>query len=295
VSTIYTEHADAESFLAVARPALERQECANGLMLGVCLRLVQEPNAYGSQPFFATGESAGDLRVAAVMTPPYRLQLYAEDDRDLAAVEQVADALLRGKWPVPGVLAREAVAEAFASLWHNKTGTGNSTSLRMRLYELRQVIEPACPPGTFRPAMAEDLPLVRQWAYGFHEACFHDGRQEQSMRGAEESVKTGRLFLWVDGVPRSMAGRSRPTPHTESVGFVYTPPDQRGKGYATAVVARLSQTILDDGKQFCTLHADLSNPTSNSIYQRIGYTAVADVVQLDFVPEADSAPARPAS
>jgi predicted GNAT family acetyltransferase len=294
VSTIYTEYPDAESFLAVARPALERQECANGLMLGVCLRLVDQPLAYGSQPYFATVASAGGLRVAAAMTPPFRLLAYAEDDCDSAALELVADALLRGKWPVPGVLARQAVAEAFASLWRSKAGAGCSTSLRLRLYELRQVVHPRYPPGEFRPAAVEDIPLVRQWACGFHEECFRDEWHEQSMKSAEEKVKSGGLFLWVDGVPASMAARTRPTPHGESVSFVYTPPGQREKGYATAVVAHLSQRILDAGKQFCTLYADLGNPTSNSIYQRIGYTAVADVVQLDFEREAANPEVQPA-
>ena len=293
--TIYTEHPDAESFLDVARAALERQECVHGLMLGVCLRLVHEPYAYGSQPYLATVESAGGLRVAAVMTPPFRLQVFAEEDRDAAAVELVADALLRGKWQVPGVLAREAVAETFASIWRRKTGAGYSIGLRPRLYELRQVVHPSYPSGTFRQAVVEEMELVRQWAYGFHEECFRDERHEQSMRSAEEKVKSGSLFLWVDGVPTSMAARTRPTPHGESVSFVYTPRSQRGKGYGTAVVAQVSQRILDDGKQFCTLYADLSNPTSNSIYQRIGYTAVADVVELDFTCEADNALVPPAS
>jgi len=86
----------------------------------------------------------------------------------------------------------------------------------------------------------------------------------------------GRRRAEVDG------RRTRPTPHGEAIGFVYTPPSERRKGYASAVVARLSQRILDEGKLFCTLYTDLSNPTSNSIYQKVGYRAVADVVDIEF-------------
>jgi predicted GNAT family acetyltransferase len=111
---------------------------------------------------------------------------------------------------------------------------------------------------------------------------FDGGRYEQAMRSAEEKVQNGTLYLWVDGVPRSMAARTLPTPHGEAVGFVYTPPSQRRKGYASALVARLSQSILDDGKQFCTLYTDLANPASNRIYQQIGYSAIADVVEFVF-------------
>ncbi len=279
---IYTEHPNAKSFLAIARAALERRESVNGLMLGISLRLVSQPTAYGSQPYLATVESDAGLRIVAVMTPPYKLQLYAEDECDLTGLEWVADALLRGSWPVPGVMAGEAVAEAFASIWCRQTGASYHTTMRQGIYELRHVVHPPYPAGEFRPAVAEDIELVRQWARGFHQDCFGDDRAEQSMTAAEEAAKKRDLFLWVDGVPASMAARRRPTPHGEAVSHVYTPPDQRRKGYATAVVARVSQRILDDGKQFCTLYTNLANPTSNSIYQKIGYTRVADVVDVDF-------------
>jgi predicted GNAT family acetyltransferase len=79
-----------------------------------------------------------------------------------------------------------------------------------------------------------------------------------------------------------MAARTRPTPRGESISYVYTPPEHRRRGYATAVVARLSQEILDEGKQFCSLYTDLSNATSNSIYRKIGYRPIADVIEMHF-------------
>ncbi|NJR12386.1 GNAT family N-acetyltransferase [bacterium] len=60
------------------------------------------------------------------------------------------------------------------------------------------------------------------------------------------------------------------------IGGVYTPPEQRGHGYASALTAALSQALLDDGLRFCTLNTDLKNPTSNKIYPAIGYYLVAD-------------------
>lgn len=278
----YREYGDAESFLKVTRGALERHEAANGLMFGLVLRLIHEPNAYGSQPYYATVESAAGLQVAALMTPPFKLQIYAELGYDRAGLELVAEALLRGEWPVPGVMARQAVAEAFAALWRDRTGAGHRIGMRQRIYELRQVVPPDYPPGEFRPAAVEDIELARQWGRGFYEDCFGDEHYERTMATAEEMVKNGTLFMWADGAPRSMAGRTRPTPHGEAVSFVYTPPGERRKGYATAVVARLSQQILDEGKLFCTLYTDLSNPTSNSIYQKVGYRPIADVIDINF-------------
>jgi len=279
---VYTEYRDAESFLGVTRAALERHEAANGLMLGLALRLVHEPDAYGSQPYYATVESAAGLRVAALMTPPYKLQVYAPQDRDWAGIGLVAGALLRGGWPVPGVMAHQAVGEAFASIWRARTGASCQIGMQQRIYELRQVAPPHYPAGEFRPAAVEEIDLLRQWARGFYDDCFADGRSERTVAGVEQRIKDGTVFLWVDGLPRSMAARTRPTPHGEALSFVYTPPDQRRKGYASAVVARLSQRVLDDGKLFCTLYTDLSNPTSNSIYQKIGYTPIADVIEIEF-------------
>jgi predicted GNAT family acetyltransferase len=287
---IYTEHRDAEGFLSVAHETLESSESVHGLMLGICLRLVGEPKAYGSDPYLATVESAGVLRVAAVMTPPYKLQLYSEEGYESAGSELIAGGLLGGRWSVPGVLAREGAARAFAATWCRRTKEDFRIGMRQRVYELREVVHPAYPPGEFRQAAASDVDVARQWARAFHRDCFDDGREAQSVRAAEEKLKGGDLFFWVDGVPRSMAATTRPTPHGAAISFVYTPPSNRRRGYGTAVVARLSQRLLDEGKQFTTLYTDLSNPTSNSIYGRVGYTGVADVVDVHF-----DRPARPLS
>jgi GNAT superfamily N-acetyltransferase len=66
---------------------------------------------------------------------------------------------------------------------------------------------------------------------------------------------------------------------------VYTPPELRRQGFATAYVARLSKELLDEGFAFCVLFTDLANPTSNSIYARIGYQAVGDFTLYRFEAE----------
>ena len=90
-------------------------------------------------------------------------------------------------------------------------------------------------------------------------------------------------MIWeADGKPVSMAGYSGPTPNGIRIGAVYTPKDQRRKGYASACTAGLSQHLLDLGFQFCFLFTDLLNPTSNHIYQQIGFEPVSDVDQYSF-------------
>ena len=79
-----------------------------------------------------------------------------------------------------------------------------------------------------------------------------------------------------------MASSNRPTPNGIAVNLVYTPPEKRGRGYATACVAGVSQRQLDGGKTFCTLFTDLANPTSNAVYQRVGYQPLADFAEITF-------------
>jgi predicted GNAT family acetyltransferase len=93
----------------------------------------------------------------------------------------------------------------------------------------------------------------------------------------------GGFLLWVDGGETvSVSGWGGPTPNGIRVGPVYTPPELRGRGYATALVAELSQSLLDGGRSFVFLYTDLANPTSNAIYERIGYRMVCESAEIAF-------------
>lgn len=95
-------------------------------------------------------------------------------------------------------------------------------------------------------------------------------------------LSRGGLWLWVNQQPVAMAGSAQPTPHGIRISRVYTPSEHRRRGYATALVAQLSQHLLDSGRQFCFLFTDLANPTSNSIYRKIGYEGVCDYAEYRF-------------
>lgn len=87
-----------------------------------------------------------------------------------------------------------------------------------------------------------------------------------------------------DGGPASVAATGGPTPNGIRIGPVYTPPDRRRRGYASALTAATSQAELDKGRRFIFLFTDLANPTSNKIYRAIGYEPVIDIDQVSFVP-----------
>lgn len=277
-----TRYESAPAFLARARAWLEEHEVANSLIVGIAVRLAEHPDRIKQPPYLATVEDEGNLIAAAVMTPPHRIILSSAAGGDPASLRLIADDLLADGWRVPGVMAPAATSETFARLWTDATGQAHRPALRERAYELRRVIPPAPVPGHLRPATEADLPLAAAWAYNFMQDAGLPGTAESAQETAGLRIADRDLFFWDDGGPVSMAAKTRRSTHGISVSLVYTPRELRGRGYASACVAALSQQLLDAGWQFCTLFTDLANPTSNDIYQRIGYRPVCDFQEIDF-------------
>ena len=174
------------------------------------------------------------------------------------------------------------MAAAFAQAWQNETGQQAKIKMNQRIYELRQVEYMPDLPGQLRQADQGDFELLTAWMLGFNEDAFGESDHESAREQASRHLAEGNFFIWEDDRPVSVAAKTRKSPHGRSVSLVYTPPELRGRGYATACVASLSQMLLAEGYQFCTLFTDLSNPTSNSIYQKIGYRPVSDFDTYQF-------------
>lgn len=133
--------------------------------------------------------------------------------------------------------------------------------------------------GHLRPASEADRPFLRGWAASFGREVGEGSDEARVDEVLDRVLRHGPqgLFLWEDGQPVSMAAYGGPTPNGIRVNLVYTPPEFRRRGYASACVAALSQRLLDSGRRFCFLYTDLGNPISNHIYQEIGYRPVCDV------------------
>jgi GNAT superfamily N-acetyltransferase len=168
--------------------------------------------------------------------------------------------------------ASGTVAERYAEL----TGTRRNLGMAQRLYQLDAVRAPVGVPGRLREATAADEPLLVGWAAGFHAEVF-GGTGADPARPLRQRLRTGGLvYLWqVGDRPVAMNWISPPVSGVVRVSGVYTPPDRRGHGYASALVATTSQHALDAGATACCLYTDLANPVSNRIYQHIGYRPTA--------------------
>ncbi len=279
----------ATEFLHLVRPALEKDEAANNLMYGLALRLERAPQRFQQLPYrwpplLAAVIEGSALAAAALMTPPYNIVVFSPRPDKAGVFATLAQSLSAGSWAIPGVLGPSADALAFASAWAAQTGVSSRHGVRERVYELRQVIPPPQPPGGMRLAAEGDIDLIARWLYAFYrEAVPRDPTSPQDAEHqAEMRIEDGDFFVWEDGGLAALAGKTRPTPHGTCIGPVYTPPERRAHGYATALTAALSQRLLDQGCQFTALFTDLSNPTSNSIYQKIGYRPLCDFNEYIF-------------
>lgn len=144
---------------------------------------------------------------------------------------------------------------------------------------------PAPVEGRLRPYAPGDRALALDWLEAFVAEALPAGLVQEGVEDVLDrrlADPGGGFAVWETDRPVSLAGFGGATPNGVRVGPVYTPPELRGQGYASALVAGLTQQLLAGGRRFCFLYTALANPTSNSIYRRVGYRPVADVSQWAF-------------
>jgi predicted GNAT family acetyltransferase len=275
---------DAQAFLDTAGPFLAEREAEHNLLFGIAATLIIDPERY-PDPYLAAIRRNDDVVAAALMTPPFNVVLSITEDPD--AIAAIGRDLGRNRLPVPGVTAPVEIARRFAELWAERHGVAATHDMAERVYRLERVTPPTGVAGTVRIATPVDRDLLFDWVRAFLvEALEREGESEAEVL-VDSALRTGSrtFYLWEDGGrPVSLAAATGPTPNGIRIGPVYTPPEVRRRGYASAVTAAASQAQLDAGRKFVFLFTDLKNPTSNKIYQAIGYEPVIDIDQWTFEP-----------
>jgi uncharacterized protein len=259
----------AEEFCARVIPALSDREAENGLPFGIAQRLAAQPAAAESALLLAV-EAAGEVVAGAVWTPPHDVVVTRLPPGAAARVAERCAA--SGREPT-GASGPEDSGLELAELLARQMGLAVRVRLRQRVYELTRVEPVRHTAGAVRRAEAADVALVAAWYEQFvrelnlpHAPVARDW--------AIATIDSGSAFLWHDGTERCLACLSRETPNGRAIGPVYTPPEARGRGYATSLVAALSRQVLASGKRFACLFTDADNPTSNHIYESIGFRFV---------------------
>ncbi len=277
-------YSDAAAFLADTQKSLLKDEARYGLMLGIAKRAVEDPRFYGGAiPWFCSIRSGKVLRAAAMRTPPFKVILaqFSGDARAVAGC--LLGAVSQKEKALPGAIGDAGLTESFKDLWCETHGVSVQQSMPERLYRLDQVNDLPLAPGHLRQAAAADKELLVKWSHSFHSECFGESSNEPPL-DIVPNIERGEIFHWEDRIPVSAAARGRPTQQGIAVNFVFTPAERRNKGYATSCVAELCRKILHSGYRFCMLFADADNPVSNSIYQKIGFYKVCDILNYAFTP-----------
>lgn len=270
---------DPALFRSQVESFLGKREEENNLVFGILAGIVDGRQTYSDQPPLLDAVVADSgIQLVALRTPPLNLVLSTASSEE--AVSFLARELWAAGYQLPGIVALSREADIFAETWREISGATIKRVQSQRIYRLDRVNPPRPTPGHLHLCGEQDLALATEWMRGFDR----DVGSHQAPGNPKRFLgqRDAGLFFWIDESPVSMAGFSGPTPNGIRIGPVYTPPELRRRGFAGACVAALSQRLLNEGRKFCFLYTDLANPTSNHVYQEIGYRPVCDSSVLVF-------------
>jgi uncharacterized protein len=277
---------DPAAWLRAAEPILGADEPRHNLLYGVTDTLIRRPEAYAAFHLWLA-EEGGEPAGAMLQTPPWNVVVAAP--RSDEALDALVAAAVRDT-SVPGVTAAVPEATAFAERWASATGGAWRVRMEEGIYACETVHEVAPADGASRIARPEDLDALLPMIAAFvDEALPPDGVHDLDAHAAStrsrlaEDPRIGGFWVReVDGAIVSLTGHGGRTPTGMRIGPVYTPPDHRGHGYATNLVAEQTTWLLANAVDRCFLFTDLANATSNGVYRRIGYVQTAEAVDVAF-------------
>lgn len=269
-------YSHAKEFLAYNLAFLMEAEAINNLIISLCMRMAEAPVNEGAR-FYSLSLKNGKIGGCAVQTSPERnMILWAEEAHYDIFSSEMNKFFHEHEIDFPGVLGPKKLAKQFAQTYAESRKLISRMHLDQGVYELQKLTPPAYASGFLRLAEEKDIPILVLWMPAFAQEALGDNMDEDTaLAQAKSYIERKVLYIWEDGKAVSTCATSRATPNGISVNYVFTPKEYRGRGYASAGVAKLSEKQLEK-YDFCTLFTDLSNPTSNSIYRKMGYKQIAN-------------------
>ena len=277
----------AQDYEAIAKPFLIENEDVYSLFYGILQGI--KAGRYDN-PVMAAIED--DDRVVALfqMTPPHPMNIIIIDETKTDVILTfAAKEFLQRDIQIPSAVGLKPVIFAFAENWKELTQCETKLLMDQGLYRLDKVADSLdMSPGTWRFARKDEATLIEDWYVAFNQDVGLAPSSRESIREkVAQFLDDQEVFFWeLDGKVVSMMKKARPSEHGVTVSFVFTPKEERQKGYARTMVAAGSEELLKT-YDFCVLYTDMMNPTSNKIYQEIGYRKIADSVHLEFVSKED--------
>jgi uncharacterized protein len=247
---------------------------------GILTRVAADPTVYGGDVIVLVGARAEEPLALVTKTGVFPALVTGFADPAAVDFAALARAMLDAGVRPDSTNGPTRWVEPFAEAWAG-LGASVTAGRETRAFELHTLQPPRDPGGEYREARDEDAAILVPWTVAFWEDI--DEPLDEDAAVATVARLTGQrdFAVWErGGALVSMAAVVRRTARSSTIAFVYTPPELRGRGYASAVVAALTQRELDAGAQWCSLFTDLANPTSNHIYQALGYEPRADFRML---------------
>jgi GNAT superfamily N-acetyltransferase len=284
---------DAAEFLEVAGDLLAADPVVSTVMATVTSRMVGDPVPDDRPQWWAVVRESGGSIVGLAMrtarTPPHPMfVLPMADDAALAVARAVHG---RGE-SVGGLNGSLPAAEVMAAELARLQGDTVEVAQHTRLFEVGDLVTPEGVPGRLREATLDDFDLAKAWVDRFMIDADEQAGRDPAAHGREviepedlrKRIERGTYWFWLDeaGERVHLTGANPPAFGVARIGPVYTPPEQRRKGYAGAAVAAVSRIFLEQGARVC-LYTDQANPTSNGVYVALGYRPVVDQVNLSIV------------
>jgi predicted GNAT family acetyltransferase len=235
----------------------------------------------GREPLFAwSADEHDELLFFAMRIPPWPLLVSELEDEQ---AEALVESWLAEDPEVPGVTGVPATARAVARAWQERTGGEVRVRMRQAMHLLSEVTDPSpWPAGGLRRAQDEDRALLVGWERAFvRDAGIIPQAGAEAERTIARRLDSRSQFIWQDGDPVSTLAVSPLIAGTVRIGPVFTPPEHRRRGYASAAVATACREALAGAAQRCMLYTDLANPTSNRIYAAVGFRRFADWEELE--------------
>ena len=266
---------------------LLEKEALNNLFVGILKKTSENKLLQSDDHLWFTVEDGGEVRLAGWRTPPFGFGLWSPQIETTEALRCFLDFLEHEGMEIVGAVGKPALVDSYVEQAMPRFGLDNYFTMNQGIYECREVDQTLLGRGNIRAVTVEEIEQITDWTIAFYIESLHQKplRSEIKERLIPDIEKGTYFFFEVDNEIVSTVATARSMVNGITVNMVYTPPKYRKKGYATSSVAQLTQKLLDEGWEFAALFTDLDNPTSNSIYQKIGYQMVGESKHVQLRPK----------
>jgi predicted GNAT family acetyltransferase len=278
------KHQDIEEFLNANEQLLLKKESFHNLILGLSYG-IRNKKIETTEPLFYSIKENEEVIACALRSNSDKPLIVTEMSN--GCVELLIQDLLNNKNELMAVVGEESTANYFKDQWTQIKNLDFKINIHLGVYECFKVVFPDIILGEIIRATEEHKDILKEYIKGFLKECFPDSPvvDENIENLMNRNLNNNSLYLLNNKKNEivSMAANVRSTLNGGTISLVYTPPMLRGKGYASCMVALLSGKIMNDGKKFANLFTDLTNPTSNFIYQKIGFVKIGQNIHFDFI------------